>query len=99
VSIGEPVDGERRRDVAEPRGEENPTRAQVPDRGEETSERDERDKAVDLRGMEKVHIEKVLASCNWMIAGAQGAAERLGLPPSTLRSKMKKLGVARPGTS
>jgi hypothetical protein len=31
-----------------------------------------------------------------MIAGDGGAAIRLGLPPSTLRSKMKKLGITRP---
>jgi transcriptional regulator with GAF, ATPase, and Fis domain len=51
---------------------------------------------VNLRGMEKEHIEKVLNACNWMIAGASGAAARLDLPPSTLRSKMKKLGIVRP---
>jgi transcriptional regulator with GAF, ATPase, and Fis domain len=57
---------------------------------------DERNPAVDLRGMEKEHIEKVLRASNWMIAGDGGAAIRLGLPPSTLRSKMKKLGITRP---
>ena len=57
---------------------------------------DERPPAVDLRVMEKEHIEKVLGTSNWMIAGAGGAAARLGLPPSTLRSKMKKLGIVRP---
>jgi DNA-binding NtrC family response regulator len=57
---------------------------------------DERNSAVDLRGMEKEHIEKVLRASNWMIAGDGGAAIRLGLPPSTLRSKMKKLGITRP---
>jgi DNA-binding protein Fis len=30
-----------------------------------------------------------------MIAGERGAAAMLGLPPSTLRSKMKKLGIVR----
>jgi transcriptional regulator with GAF, ATPase, and Fis domain len=57
---------------------------------------EERSPAVDLRGMEKEHIEKVLRASNWMIAGDGGAAIRLGLPPSTLRSKMKKLGITRP---
>jgi transcriptional regulator with GAF, ATPase, and Fis domain len=51
---------------------------------------------LELHGMEKEHIEKVLASRNWMIAGARGAAATLGLPASTLRSKMKKLGIVRP---
>lgn len=56
----------------------------------------EREEIVNLRGMEKEHIEKVLNACNWMIAGHGGAAARLDLPPSTLRSKMKKLGIVRP---
>jgi len=30
-----------------------------------------------------------------VIAGKSGAAELLDLPPSTLRSKMKKLGIER----
>jgi transcriptional regulator with GAF, ATPase, and Fis domain len=51
---------------------------------------------LELSGMERVHIEKVLARCNWLIAGAHGAAALLGVPASTLRSKMKKLGIARP---
>jgi hypothetical protein len=35
----------------------------------------------------------VLASVDGVIAGKQGAAALLDLPPSTLRSKMKKLGI------
>ncbi|MBK7973139.1 MAG: sigma 54-interacting transcriptional regulator [Deltaproteobacteria bacterium] len=45
------------------------------------------------------HIEAVLAETGGMVEGAGGAAERLGLHPSTLRSKMKKLGVRRPARS
>ena len=44
---------------------------------------------------EKRHICTVLASCQWQIGGAQGAAKTLGLPDSTLRSKMKKLAIVR----
>ncbi len=40
---------------------------------------------------------RVLEETGWRIRGAQGAAARLGLKPSTLESRMKKLGVARPG--
>jgi transcriptional regulator with GAF, ATPase, and Fis domain len=32
----------------------------------------------------------------WRIEGAGGAAQVLGMKPSTLRSRMLKLGVARP---
>jgi len=50
----------------------------------------------DLRVVERQHILSVLEETNWKIAGGSGAAARLGLPPSTLRSKMKKLSIARP---
>lgn len=50
---------------------------------------------VNLRSVEKAHIERTLNQCHWMIAGERGAAAMLGLPPSTLRSKMKKLGILR----
>ncbi len=50
---------------------------------------------VDLRSAEKVHIETVLDQAGWKIAGENGAASRLGMPPSTLRSRMKRLGITR----
>ena len=45
------------------------------------------------------HIEAVLATTNWMIEGERGAAKILGVSPSTLRSRMQKLGVKRPEKS
>lgn len=42
------------------------------------------------------HIEAVLATTNWMIEGERGAAKLLGVSPSTLRSRMQRLGVKRP---
>jgi len=45
------------------------------------------------------HIVDVLERCGWKIDGAGNAAELLGMHPNTLRSRMKKLGVARPGAS
>ena len=50
-----------------------------------------------LVDMERRHILRVLESVHWRIYGAQGAAAQLGMNPSTLRSRMKKLGLARPG--
>ena len=43
---------------------------------------------------ERRHIETVLAQTGGTIAGKQGAAALLDLPPSTLRSRMKKLGIS-----
>ena len=41
-------------------------------------------------------IVKTLEDTGWMIGGSDGAAARLGLPRTTLISKMKKLGISRP---
>jgi DNA-binding NtrC family response regulator len=49
-----------------------------------------------LKVTEKNHITDILESCDWKINGKNGAAEKLGMPPSTLRSKMKKLNISRP---
>lgn len=50
----------------------------------------------DLKLVERDHIVAVLDKTSWKISGATGAASQLGIPPSTLRSKMKKLGIVRP---
>ena len=44
----------------------------------------------------RVHMISVLRECHWRIKGAGAAADRLGMNPSTLRSRMKKLGIQRP---
>lgn len=48
-----------------------------------------------LSDSQKNYIIKVLEECEWKINGDVGAANKLGMPPSTLRSKMKKLGIVR----
>jgi transcriptional regulator with GAF, ATPase, and Fis domain len=48
-----------------------------------------------LQALEKNHIQKVLQLTNWRVSGKGGAAERLGLKPTTLESRMKKLGIRR----
>jgi transcriptional regulator with GAF, ATPase, and Fis domain len=40
-----------------------------------------------------IHIQRALKLTNGKIEGAGGAAELLAINPSTLRSRMKKLGV------
>jgi DNA-binding NtrC family response regulator len=44
---------------------------------------------------ERDHIINILKKCNGKIWGSGGAAEILNLPPSTLKSKMKKLGIGK----
>ena len=51
---------------------------------------------VPLDEFERLYILEVLKTTNWKVKGTEGAAARLGLPPSTLYSKMKKLGIKRP---
>jgi formate hydrogenlyase transcriptional activator len=49
-----------------------------------------------LEDFERDHILKVLKETNWVIEGPNGAARRLGLKPSTLRFRAKKLDIRRP---
>jgi DNA-binding NtrC family response regulator len=50
-----------------------------------------------LEAMERRHIRDTLDATGWVIEGSRGAAASLGLSASTLRSRMKRLGVRRPG--
>jgi PAS domain S-box-containing protein len=51
--------------------------------------------AKELRQLEKQNIERALESCAWRVAGKDGAAQLLGLSPSTLNSRIKALGIKR----
>jgi transcriptional regulator with GAF, ATPase, and Fis domain len=50
---------------------------------------------VSLSENERSYILQVLESTGWVISGPRGAAALLELPRSTLRSRMKKLGIRR----
>ena len=50
---------------------------------------------VPLEEFERRYILGVLEATNYQIKGARGAATLLGLPPSTLYSKMEKLGIKK----
>ncbi|MDE2700593.1 MAG: sigma 54-interacting transcriptional regulator, partial [Gemmatimonadota bacterium] len=50
---------------------------------------------VPLDEFERLYILEVLEITNWRVKGTKGAAARLELPPSTLYSRMKKLGIRR----
>ncbi len=51
--------------------------------------------ALPLEDVERRHIISVLKQSAWRIEGPGGAARLLDLNPSTLRSRMKKLGIQR----
>ena len=48
-----------------------------------------------LEDVERDHIRRVLEDSGWRIEGPRGAAAVLGLNPSTLRSRLRKLGIER----
>ena len=49
-----------------------------------------------LAAVEEKHIIDVLKRTSWRVRGRHGAAELLGLNPTTLDSRIKKLGIQRP---
>jgi transcriptional regulator with GAF, ATPase, and Fis domain len=49
-----------------------------------------------LQQFHRKHILEVLNQTGWRIEGPRGAAVVLGLNPSTLRSRMQKLGIQKP---
>jgi formate hydrogenlyase transcriptional activator len=55
--------------------------------------------SVKLAEIEREHIERILASTHWKVRGPNGAAEMLGLKPTTLFFRMKKLGIPTKSTS
>ena len=52
--------------------------------------------AATLEELERNHIRGILKSTGWRVRGSGGAAEILGLKPTTLDYRMKRLGIRRP---
>ena len=50
----------------------------------------------ELRRRERENIVVALKQAKWKISGDDGAAELLGMKPTTLASRMKKMGIERP---
>ena len=48
-----------------------------------------------LEEMERAHIQRILEDTHWQIEGDRGAARILGLNPSTLRGRLRKLGIRK----
>lgn len=56
------------------------------------------DKKTNLRRLDEIdteYLRNVLQATHWVVRGPGGAAEVLGLKPTTLEAKMKKLGIRR----
>jgi PAS domain S-box-containing protein len=45
----------------------------------------------------RAYVQAILQETEWVIEGHRGAARRLGLHPNTLRSRLKRWGLSRPG--
>jgi formate hydrogenlyase transcriptional activator len=71
-----------------------PSAEEAPARSAPTSEPVNR--VVSFSEAERRAIRRALETTGWRISGSGGAAELLGLKPTTLHAKMKRLGVHRP---
>ncbi len=49
-----------------------------------------------LETVERDHIVRILEETRWKVSGKNGASEILGLNSSTLRARMRKLGIRKP---
>jgi transcriptional regulator with GAF, ATPase, and Fis domain len=64
--------------------------------GESSAPADSTASTQTLEDLERQHIVEVLESTGWRVSGERGAARILGLKPTTLEARMKRLGIARP---
>jgi PAS domain S-box-containing protein len=53
-------------------------------------------RSLKLVEVEREHMLNVLKSAGWRVRGTGGAADQLGLKPTTLETRMAKLGISRP---
>ncbi len=58
----------------------------------------ETDSDLTMEGVERRHLLAVLEKTGWKVSAPGGAAEILGLNRGTLQSRLKKLGISRPGS-
>ena len=52
-------------------------------------------KECEVRELEQGNLENALIRCGWKIYGAEGAASLIGIKPTTLVSRMKKMGIRK----
>ena len=68
---------------------------QLPKLNESTPGNQLSEKRPTLEEMERQYILEALETTNWKIRGKRGTAEVLGIHPSTLYSRMKKLKIIK----
>ena len=86
LARGGPLDFDLPMDEAAPAVSTNQARGPVPAKTEFLTE-------TEMRKYERDNLATVLEQSRWKIKGADGAAERLGIKPTTLISRIKKLGL------
>jgi transcriptional regulator with GAF, ATPase, and Fis domain len=52
-----------------------------------------------MRRRERENIIAALQKSNWKVYGADGAAELLGIKPTTLSSRVKKMKIRKPAAT
>jgi PAS domain S-box-containing protein len=67
-----------------------------PDRRAGAAESDQLLTEVQLREFEKSNMLAALRSADWRVSGPEGAAQLLGIKPTTFTDRMKKFGISRP---
>jgi transcriptional regulator of acetoin/glycerol metabolism len=72
-----------------------PVLAAAPPRREDAPRADSILTDVDLRRVERDNMVAALERAGWRIGGERGAAELLGISPSTFKSRMKALAIVR----
>jgi PAS domain S-box-containing protein len=71
-------------------------KGRIPEEKVLTTELDDILDAPQIENLERQNIVKALNRCDWRISGKNGAAKLLGIPPTTLSSRMKALKIKRP---
>ena len=61
----------------------------------DVSQRSSTDRMATLEESERQHVLEALERTRWRVSGARGAARLLGVKPTTLEYRMKKLGITR----
>ena len=67
-----------------------------PPLGELRESRSKSSAGATLKDVERKHVLQVLRETDWVLGGSNGAAARLGMPRTTLISRMRSLGIKRP---